>query len=338
MVRGLTALSVEIRTNRSHPATAAVRLHQRHVLVGRCVEDDVGPEALHHLEHPLAFLAVGEHRLVAAEMPPLGHLAIDREQVVLGVVDEDEQPRANARDLARELRPDRAAGPGDEHDPVLEVGADPVELHHYRVPPEHVLHSHLAKLARELHAASQQLEHGRQGANRDPVVSAGAHDLRADGARGRRDRDHDLVGLRPVEDRPDLAGGAEDADPERAHPPLARIVVDEPDRARAEVGVELELPHDHLPTRPGADDEDVADRPALGEPARAFGEHPRAEPRGAREHEGEQQVEDDHRPRQRIRVRPRQREDPDHDRARDRDAAQERPQLREAKVAPPLAV
>ena len=43
-------------------------------------------------------------------------LALDREEVVLGVVDQDEPPRGHARDLAAELGADRAAGAGDEDD------------------------------------------------------------------------------------------------------------------------------------------------------------------------------------------------------------------------------
>ena len=81
-----------------------VRLHQRHVLVGGGVEDDVGLEALHHLEHPVALLAVGEHRLDPAEVPLGGQLAVDLEEVVLGVVDEDQQPRVDAGDLAARAR------------------------------------------------------------------------------------------------------------------------------------------------------------------------------------------------------------------------------------------
>ena len=130
------------------------------------MEDDLGLEALHHLEHPVALLAVGEHRLDPGEVPLRGHLAVDLEQVVLGVVEQDQQLRPHPRDLAHELGADRAAGAGDQHALVLEVGADPVELHHDRVAAEHVLDLDLAQLAGELDAAAQQLEHGRQGAHR----------------------------------------------------------------------------------------------------------------------------------------------------------------------------
>ena len=43
-------------------------------------------------------------------MPLGGELAIDLEEVVLGLVDEDEQARADAGYLAAELGADRAAG------------------------------------------------------------------------------------------------------------------------------------------------------------------------------------------------------------------------------------
>ena len=42
------------------------------------------------------------------------------------------------------------------------------------------------------------------------------------------------------------------------HAALARVVVDEADRARAEVGVELQLADDHLAAGAGADHEHVA--------------------------------------------------------------------------------
>ena len=55
------------------------------------MEDDVGLEALHHLEHPVGLLAVGQHRLDAGEVPLLDHLAVDLEEVVLGVVEHHQQ-------------------------------------------------------------------------------------------------------------------------------------------------------------------------------------------------------------------------------------------------------
>ena len=211
-----------------------VGLHQRHVLVGGGVEDDARLEALHHLEHPVRLLAVGEHRLDVGEVALLDHLAVDLEEVVLGVVEHHQQPRLDPGDLAAELGADRAAGAGDEDDAVAQVGADAVELAHDRVAAEHVLDPHLAQLLVELDAAAQQLEHGRQGADADLALAAGGDDPGAHGPGRRGDRDHDLVGLGLVEDLGDLLGRAEHLEPEHPHPPLARVVVDEADRGRAE--------------------------------------------------------------------------------------------------------
>ena len=173
------------------------------------MEDDVGLEALHDLEHAVGLAAVGEHRLDAREVPFAEHLAVDREEVVLGVVEQHEQPRAHAGDLARELGADRAAGAGDQHDAVVEVGADAVELHHDRVAAEHVLDADLAQLARQLDAAAQQLEDGRQRAHGDVALATRGDDVAAQDARRRGNRDHDLVRLRAIEDVGELPGRAQ---------------------------------------------------------------------------------------------------------------------------------
>ena len=48
-------------------------------------------------------------------------LALDAEEVLLGVVDEDQPPRRDARDLAAQLGADRAAGAGDHDHLAAEV-------------------------------------------------------------------------------------------------------------------------------------------------------------------------------------------------------------------------
>ena len=155
---------------------------------------------------------------------------------------------------------DRAAGAGDEDALVLEVGADAVELHHHRVAAEHVLDLDLAQLAGELDAAAQELEDGRQGAHRDVALAALGDHLAAQHAGRRRDRDHDLVGAQAVEDGADLVGRPEHLEALGAHAALARVVVEEADRAGAEVRVELQLADHHLAAGAGADHEHLAAR------------------------------------------------------------------------------
>ena len=113
------------------------------------MEDDRRAVLGEHLAHALVLLAVGEHGDGVEHVAVLDELAPDREEVVLGVVEQHQLARADARDLAAQLGADRAAGAGDEHDAAGEVAADAVELHPHRLAAEHVLDLDLAHLAHE---------------------------------------------------------------------------------------------------------------------------------------------------------------------------------------------
>ena len=83
------------------------------------MEDDRRAVLGEDLAHPLALLAVGEHGDGVEHVAVLHELALDLEEVVLGVVEQDQPARADARDLAAQLGADRAAGAGDEHDAAV---------------------------------------------------------------------------------------------------------------------------------------------------------------------------------------------------------------------------
>ena len=128
------ALSVEISTKRSTPASIAASTSER---VPRMLFDDrlqrVRLEhraracrrrrgtatsrlvALEDLPHLRAVAAVGEHRDRRLELALVDELALDLEERRLGLVDEHEPRGAEARELPAELGADRAAGAGDEH-------------------------------------------------------------------------------------------------------------------------------------------------------------------------------------------------------------------------------
>ena len=76
--------------------------------------------------------------------------------------------------------------PGDHHDLVLDVGADPVELHLHRLAPENVLDLDLAQLARQLDAAAEQLEDRRERPHRHVALAAGRDDPAAQDCPGPR--------------------------------------------------------------------------------------------------------------------------------------------------------
>ena len=301
------------------------------------MEDDVRLEALHHLEHPLRLPAIGEHGLDPGEVPFLEHLEVDPKQVVLSLVEQHQEPRPHASDLAAKLRSDRAAGARDHHDLVVQVGADPLQLHHHRLASEDVLDPDLAELAGELDVSAQQLEHGRQRAHRDLALPARRDHLGAQHAGRRRNRDDHLVRRLAVEDRADVVRRAQDLHPGRVHAPLAGIVVQEAHRAGAKARVQPHLAGHHLPARAGADDQHPAGAAASGAVG-PLGDHPPGEPGAAHQDDGEQEVVDDHRPRKVVGVGLREREDRDQQPAGHGCGADDGPQVGKLEVAPPLLV
>ena len=215
------------------------------------------------LAHALLFLAIrqhrGEHR--ARHVALVLQLALDLEQVVLGVVHQHDLVRLHARDLPAQLGADRAAGARHEHRLPGQVGAHPLQLHLHRLAAEHVLHAHLAHLPRERRraAALQQLEHGRQRPHRDAAQAALAHDARACGPGGGGNRDDHLVGLGLAQHpRQLLLGVAAHLHPFDPQPALARVVVEKADRLQTESAVAHDLAQHQAPAVAGADDQDAA--------------------------------------------------------------------------------
>ena len=121
-VAGSTALSVETSTNARDAALAGdarhqprgervvahgldrVGLHEPDVLVGGGVEDDGRAVLGEDLAHPLALLAVGQHggERRGMDVAVVLELALDLEEVVLGVVEQDEPRAAPTRAIWRQ--------------------------------------------------------------------------------------------------------------------------------------------------------------------------------------------------------------------------------------------
>jgi hypothetical protein len=172
-----------------------VRLHERDVLVGGRVEDDIGAVAVEEPPDLHPVLDVGEHGYGRREAPLVLQLALDRHERVLGVLHEDDLRGAERGDLAAELGADRAARAGHEDRRAGDVGRDRGHVEVDGVAAEHVLDLHLAQLLEEVEVARDQLVDARQRLHRHAGVAAGGHDPLADVAGGGRDGDDDLVRL-----------------------------------------------------------------------------------------------------------------------------------------------
>ncbi len=108
------------------------------------MEHDARPVLGEDFAHPLLFPAIRQHRDRHAEVALVLELAQDLEQVVLGVVDQDQGTRGHPGDLPAQLGADRATRAGDHHDLPRQIGSDPLDLHPHRLAAQDVLDSDLA--------------------------------------------------------------------------------------------------------------------------------------------------------------------------------------------------
>src|SRR5262249_28429030 len=235
-----------------------IRLEHRDVLVGGGVEDDLWVMALEHVAHLRRVAAVGqdgdhggETAFFDGPAPPLvqPRLCPGGAHAPLG---------AEPAGLAAELRPDRAAAAGHQHDPIPDVRRDRLEVDLDLLAPEDVLDRDRPDLTGEVDVAGDELVQPRQRLDGDALTAGRLDDLAAHLARSGRHRDQDLVGPVLADEPPDLVGRPEHGHPVDADVLLARVVVDEPDRRVGEPAVALHLAYDELAGVAGPDDQDLA--------------------------------------------------------------------------------
>ena len=116
-----------------------MRLHERHVLVGRGVEDHLGPVAGQHLRQLVGVLDVHQRRGPRHTRMRVGQLRLDLEESPLVAVQQHQERRLHPRHLPADLRPNAAAGPRHQHPPAAERGANRPGVEPHRLPPQQVL-------------------------------------------------------------------------------------------------------------------------------------------------------------------------------------------------------
>ena len=171
------------------------------------------------------------------------------------MVDQDDSSGAERRDLAAELRADRAARPGDEDGRPGDVGRDRRHVELDGLAPEDVLHLHLADLDGEIEVAGDQLVDAGHRLHGHAGVPARVDDSLADLARTGRDGDDHLVGAVVLQQPREVHRRSQHSDPVEPHVLLAGLVVDQPDRRVAELRALEHLADDHLAGVARADDQ-----------------------------------------------------------------------------------
>ena len=186
---GFAALSVEMKTNRSTPNSTETstidarredvvrdRLHRvasrasARACRRRRGRRPAGAVLLEDVAHLRRVAAVGEHRDDGGEVALVDELALHLVERRLGLVDEDEPLGAELHDLAAELRADRPAAAGHEHDAVADVRRDRLEVDLDLLAAEDVLDRDRPDLPREVDVAGDQLVQAGQRLDGDALA------------------------------------------------------------------------------------------------------------------------------------------------------------------------
>ena len=165
---------------------AGILLHERHVLVGRSVEDDLRTVGRKCVVEPLGHADIADHRGEGQTGMALLEFEADVVHRRLGIVEEHEPPHAEAG----QLRTDRAGSARDENRPSAHPFADLVERDADLGPAQQVLDTDLAHDLLHQPAVGHLVDR-RSHKHADPRLGAVFHQPFAFVAgRGRRRKQH----------------------------------------------------------------------------------------------------------------------------------------------------
>lgn len=244
-----------------------ISFHQRDVLVGGGMEDDVRAMGAEDGLDALGEADIGDNGGDPDPVPPAApqQIFIDVKDRVFAMADEDQLGGAVAEELAAELAADGAAAACDEDAPAAHQLLDGGDVGADGIAAQEVFDIDVAQLVNADRAVEQLVDAGD-----DLGPDAGGFtdvddlaDLLA--GRGRHGDDHhaDVVAAGHVGDG---LAVAEDGDAVDEDVALAGIVVDIAGDVEAKLGVILQLAHDHRAGIAGAHDGDALARPVVRRP------------------------------------------------------------------------
>ena len=127
---------------------ARVVLHERHVLVGGGVKDDLRTVLDHHSVEPGDVGHIADNGVNEASCPRVGEICRNGEQTVFVALVENQVGRKEGGDLATKLRPDRSAGASHHHSATLDEPPQRPVIEADRCAREQVLDCQVADLGR----------------------------------------------------------------------------------------------------------------------------------------------------------------------------------------------
>ena len=137
-----------------------VHLEQRQVLERRGVEHHLRPVLVEHLVQALLVADVGDDQVAVVEHAAAVDGELHGVQPGLVAVEHDQPGRVEPGQLAAQFRADRAAGPGDQHPPALQVAGDRLQVDADLAAAEQVGVADRPDVL-DAHRTAEQLDHRR---------------------------------------------------------------------------------------------------------------------------------------------------------------------------------
>ena len=238
---------------------AGAVLHERHMLVGRCVVDDVGLVLFEDLEH-LPRVAHGTDQRDEIE---LGVLFLEFQLYIIGIVfvdvEDDEALRMMVRDLPAELAANRSAATRDEHGLAVKERKDLPHIDPDGIATEKIFDGHIFEV-RYRHVAVYELIHARQILQLTPGLLANAQNIPACRHLCRGNRKEYLLHMIILDRLHDVIAAADDRHAVDVAPLLILVIIDDAHNAVADFLRRVDVAKNHLSGCSRADDHDVGSR------------------------------------------------------------------------------
>jgi len=232
-----------------------LKLHERHMLVGSGMEDNMRAIRLEQMPEASGVLDIRDDRMqMDIQIPELAaELGLDLIDAVLAATDQYQCVRLEIHDLAAQLRADRASRTGHHHDSALQIISNGRQIDAHRIPSQQILQFDIAQTA-DREPSVHQVVDARDDLDHPIGRLADIDDLRDLASVHRWKGEDDLLDIVLVHDLRDIIAVPDDRDARQIQILLVQVVVDEGDRVILRT-VTLQLPRDDEPRFPGADDE-----------------------------------------------------------------------------------
>ena len=229
------------------------RLHERHVLVRRRMANEVRAVLGKHVHHALPVAhGADQHDQIQLRMRAL-QLHLNIICIVFVNIKNDELLRVLRRSLTAKLAADAAAAARDEHDLILDIPGDLVQIDPHRVAAQQVFNIDLTDLL-DIHLAVGDLVQTRQRAQAAAGLLADVQNVQPLLARGGRDGEDDLLHIVFPRSPRNIRRAADDAHAAQVAAALGRIVVNDADDLVFRMPAVGKLAHDHRAGMPAADE------------------------------------------------------------------------------------